>query len=108
MDTNKFKISNGLISCAVFAMVTVAVIAGQAKDNLKPVADRSEPPQVGLPLANIPLISAEHRLDTSELRRLDALPMIVNTLLDVPIQIEVNLVSGHISVGRRQTVTDSE
>ena len=108
MDTNKFKISNGLVSCAVFAMLTVAVIAGQANANLKPVADRSRPPQVGSPLPNISLISAERRLDTSELRRLDALPMIVNTLLEVPIHVEVDLHSGHISVGRRQTITDSE
>ena len=108
MDTNKFDISNGLVSCAVFAMVTVAVIAGQAKTNLKPVVDRSELPQIGLPLANISLISAKHRLDTNELQRLDALPMIVNTLLELPIQVDVNLHSGHISVGRRQTVTDSE
>ena len=108
MNTEQFKIANGLVSCAVFAMLTVAIIAAQAQANLEPVVDRIERSAVDIPSLSISVTGAGQYLDAGALRQLEALPIMVNTLLDLPIQVDVDLETGQIVVGRKQAVSDSE
>ena len=93
------KLANSVIGLSMLAMFTVAIVAGQTR--VTPDADAemlAETPQT-VQLSR--QASASLTLPIQELRRLEALPVIVNTLLDLPIHIDINMESGQITASPR-------
>jgi hypothetical protein len=78
--------TKGLISLAVMLMFTVALIAGQARANLPAEAaanaDFARATQVSI------------ALDTEALQMIDALTHVIDTVLALPIDIELTLRKG--------------
>jgi len=81
MNSRFDEITKGLLSLAVILMLTVALIAGQARANLP--AEVSKSPEFSL-ATELNII-----LDAETLQKIDALPHVVDTILALPVEIDV-------------------
>ena len=75
--------AKGLISLAVILMFTVALIAGQARANL--------PAEAAANSDFARVTQTRVALDTESLQRIAALPRVVDTILALPIDIELRI-----------------
>ena len=98
------KLVNGVIGLSMLAMFTVAIVAGQARATLDADALAETPQTIQLSQQ----ASASFTLPIQELRRLEALPAIVNTLLDLPIHIDINMESGQITASPKSPLEGHE
>ena len=90
----KIHKSSGIVSGAaglsVMALFAVAIIAGQARAGL----DRATPS-----VKQIPSVVVTLGLD--DIKRFEALPVILDSLLNLPIQVEIDLQKGRLSATRK-------
>ena len=98
------NLADSIIGISMLAMFAVAIVAGQARATLD-VDALAETPQT-IQLSH--QASASFTLPIQELRRLEALPVIVNTLLDLPIHIDINMESGQITASRKSPLEGHE
>ena len=89
MNSRFDEITKGLLSLAVILMFTVALIAGQARANLP--AEVSKTPEFSL-ATELNII-----LDAETLQKIEALPHVVDTLLALPVDIDVTFRRGKSS-----------
>ena len=100
------NLADSVIGISMLAMLTVAIVAGQARTTLDADAEMlAETPQT-IQLSH--QASASFTLPIQELRRLEELPVIVNTLLDLPIHIDINMESGQITASPRSPLEGHE
>ncbi|MGI9202814.1 MAG: hypothetical protein ACR2Q3_02320 [Woeseiaceae bacterium] len=82
MSKQFIQMTSGWIPIAVMVLLAAALIAGQARANL-PYEHRSAPVPAAVPVKIV--------LNTEMLKRLDALPAVVDSLLAMPINIELRI-----------------
>ena len=80
------QLTKGLLSLAVILMFTIALIADQARANLPEEAKAA--PEFDL-ARHVSVV-----LDPESLRKIDSLPHVVDTILALPIEIELTLRTG--------------
>lgn len=106
MNTATPKIRNRLIGLSMLMMLTVAIIAGQARANLGAKAQ--------LPLDTPQLAQISHQAGKSltvqlkGLKRLEALPTVVNTMRDLPFHIEIDIETGLITATPKSALAGHE
>ena len=106
MDKATPQLANGVIGLSMLAMLTVAIVAGQARATLDADTETlAETPQT-IQLSH--QASASFTLPIQDLRRLEALPVIVNTLLDLPIHIDFNMETGQITASPKSPLEGHE
>lgn len=81
MNSRFDEITKGLLSLAVMLMLTVALVAGQARANLPVEAPVAPEFNLGTEL-NI-------AIDAEMLRKIEALPQVVDSILTLPVEIDV-------------------
>lgn len=99
MSTQTFKIINGIVSFSVFAMVAVAVIASQARATGESARnDFRSARTVEGPAATV---NTRLLLGDGDLRYLEFMPVIVNSMLDLPVRVDVDAETRAIRVIRK-------
>jgi hypothetical protein len=92
------RIANGFIGLSMLAMLAVAIVAGQVRAKpgaeLQPVTEVQPHASVVLQLQNI--------------KGIEALPAIADTLLDLPFEIEIDVEAGLITATRRSPLEGHE
>ncbi len=83
MNKRILKIINSLIGLSVLAMFTVAIVAGQARANFKHAAQ--------LEVDMLRSTSTNITLRLEDVRNLEAIPIIVETMLDLPIHLTIEI-----------------
>lgn len=86
MNSRFDEITKGLLSLAVILMLTVALIAGQARANL--------PPEVSTPHEFSLATELNIILDAETLQKIEALPHVVDTVLALPVEIDMTFRGG--------------
>lgn len=82
MQLQTMRIANSVIGVSLLAMLAAALIAGQARANLHPpvlLADADQRPEYGLVLTH------------GSLKRLDALPQVIDALGALPLTIKISI-----------------
>ena len=92
MNSRFDEITKGLLSLTVILMFAVALIAGQARANF-PAEDSSSPEFSLATELNI-------LLDTETLQKIDALPQAFDTLIALPVEIDVTFRGGKSNADR--------
>jgi len=91
MNSRFDHLTKGLLSLAVIIMFTVALIAGQARANLQ--AEVSTTADFGLETRTSILLDAE------SLRKIRSLSYAIDTILALPIDIELSILEQTIRMG---------
>jgi hypothetical protein len=95
------RITDGIIGLSMLLMLTVAIVAGQARANLG-----AELQQV------VEVQQSSHRatraLSLHDIKRLEALPTIAETLLELPFHIVIDAETGLLTATRIQPLVGHE
>ena len=100
------RMLNGVIGLSMLAMFTVAIVAGQARANLGPYVQTAMDAPQSIQISH--KASATLTLPLQDIRHIKALPAIVNTLLDLPIDIDINMATGQITATSKQPLAGHE
>lgn len=97
------RIANGFIGLSMLAMLAVAIVAGQVRAKpgaeLQPVTETLQ-----LQLQR----HASFALKLQGIKRLETLPAIADTLLDLPFDIEIDVEAGLITATRKSPLAGHE
>jgi len=83
MNSRFDQLTKGLISLAVILMFAAALIADQARANLHAAVPAAPDASLATHLSII--------LDKESLQKMDSIPNVINTILALPIEIELTL-----------------
>ena len=99
MNTGTLKLANTLTGVAVLSMFTVAIVAGQAQGNSKvPTFDEYQFERNA---------SSNLVFELDHPQNLEMLPQIINTVLDLPVKIDIDIRNGKVVARIKRTAKRS-
>ncbi len=100
------RIIDGIIGLSMLLMLTVAIVAGQARANLG--AELRQVVEVQQSLHRATRALSLHDIKLHDIKRLEALPTIAETLLELPFHIVIDAETGLLTATPKQPLVGHE